>query len=106
MVIIFQVILEKISTLSEKTAKTHPSEPKKAQVENSDRPIIKKKQKFLSTPEILTYIKGLTYSRYLTMVNDVSLNSTSSDNMNVNNSIINNSTNSNKKSNINLDNYL
>lgn len=72
--------------------------------------IIKKKQKFLSTPEILAYIKGLTYSRYLTMMNDVSLNSTSSDDMNTANSISNNSTksstNSNKKSNINLDNYL
>lgn len=32
--------------------------------------IVRKKQKFLSIPDIYDYMKGLTYSKYLTLVND------------------------------------
>ena len=32
--------------------------------------IIRKKQKFLSIPDIYDYMRGLTYSKYLTLVND------------------------------------
>ena len=34
--------------------------------------IVRKKQKFLSIPDIYDYMKGLTYSKYLTLVNDAS----------------------------------
>ena len=70
--------------------------------------IVRKKQKFLSIPDIYDYMKGLTYSKYLTLVNDANFGQQMDqfiDNTMGNTSNSGNSSNSNE-SNIDISKYL